>query len=258
MDTDKDRMEEEPKDEKPEGPKEDIEKKAPGAGAKKILKEAADKAKEKLDEAGEKARHKLGETGEKAKERLDEAGEKAREARDKANLKIKEAREKGKHKLEESGAKAREKLDEAGEKAKEARQRTMEGLGKAGSKTKDAGKKLFDLLADGIKRIGESHWFRSIHMKTWAGVALTLVYFFFVYFEQLNYRWWVMLPLGAAGLYVLGSQWFWSADRKGVDARVCLVAFVVLALLVIYRDALLSEMMLDRMEAVKGIKEVFE
>jgi hypothetical protein len=223
-------------EEKPEG--KSGEKSGQKIGDK--LAGARDKARGKLDGAGERAKHKLEETGEKARE-------KAREAREKANEKIAEARQKARHKLEGSG-----------EKAREARQKAREKLGEAGAKARDTGGKLMGVLAEGIRRIGESQWFRSISAQTWAGVGLAVLFLVFMFFEQLNYRWWVMLPLGGAGLYVLGKQWYGSGDRKGMDARVCFFAFVVLALMVVYRDALLAEMMLDRMETVKGIKEVFE
>ena len=249
MDTDKENTEEQetgqgqPK-EKPEDKPED---KAPGHGAREILKEAAEKAKGKLGEAGEKTKEKLG-----------EAGERAREAREKANEKIKEAREKAKHKLDETGEKAREKFHESGEKAREASAKAKEKLGRAGVRAKEGSRKLMDLFWDTVQSIVESHWFQSISKQTWGGLVLAVIYPVFMFFEQLNYRWWVMLPIGAGGMYLLGIQWYRSGDRKGVDAKVCFVAMVILALMIVYRDALLAEMMLDRMEAVKGIKGVFE
>jgi len=178
----------------------------------------SNKEKQKPGKAAEKAREKLSEAGEKAKEKLGTAGQKAM------------------HKLGEAGGKARE----------------------AGEKAREKGKKLMGLTYERLGVLADSPAFRSITARTWSGVALAALYMFFMLLDQINYRWWIMLPLGAGGLYLLGKQWYGSEDRKSVDAKLCFVALVVLAIMVVYRDALLSEMMLDRLEAVKGIKEAFE
>jgi len=151
----------------------------------------------------------------------------------------------------EAGERAREKLSDAG-------QRARQKLEKAGEKAREKGKTLMTFAYERLENLAGSPAFRSITARTWIGVALVAFFLFFMLLDQINYRWWIMLPLGAGGLYVLGKQWYESEDRKDVNARVCFVALVVLAIMIVYRDALLSEMMLDRLEAVKGITEAFE
>jgi len=176
-----------------------------------------------------KAKEKLGEASEKVKHSLEDAGEKAREA----------------------GGKAKEKLGEAGEKVKHS-------LEDAGEKARDEGKKLMGQASEGIRNVRESSWFKSITAITWTGLALAALFTLFMLADALNYRWWIMQPLGVAALLLLGKQWYVSEDRKGFEARVCLVAFVAMSLLMLYRDAWLSGALIKQSKAVLEIKDILK
>jgi len=67
----------------------------------------------------------------------------------------------------------------------------------------------------------------------------------------------LMLPLGGAGLVIFWKQRATAPDKKGTEAMVCLVAFALLALLLVLRDMYLSHKMAEMYTGFSDLRDMF-
>lgn len=132
---------------------------------------------------------------------------------------------------------AHPKMDAAKDKAKE-----------LADEAKDKAKVLADEARDKFREISQSPGFQSISVFTWVGAAIAVLFLIAMGIDAFNLRWWIMLPLGAAGHIVLAKEWMTIGDRKSMNARICAGAFIAIALMLVYRDARLSEALLSLVE----------
>lgn len=78
---------------------------------------------------------------------------------------------------------------------------------------------------------------KTFSPATFAGVALVVLFAVFTQIETCVVRWWLMLPLAAAGCGLLESR---RRSAAGLEARVCAIGFWLLAALLLLRDVGLS------------------
>lgn len=179
-----------------------------------------------------------------------------------ADVKGGEKLAKAKEKLEEVGGRTREKISHASDKAREkmgeASQRARENLGHASEKAREKGKHFMEIALDVFGNISKAQWFKEIKPLVWTGIALTFVFVVFMFIQGMNYRWWIMLPVGAAGLYTLGRQWYIATDKSGINATLCLVYLILLLLLMIYRDARMSNSLLQLNKPINEMREMIK
>lgn len=180
------------------------------------------------------------EFGGKGRERLSRAREKLESVGDKTREKLGHASEMAREKFGVAGQKARERFDNAGETARK------------------RGRHLFEVSSEGLRSLSRSSFVREIKPLTWVGIALTFLFVVFIFIQGINYRWWIMLPVGASGLYVLGRQWYKSTDKSGVNATLCLVYLILLLLLLLYRDARMSNSLLQLHKPISEVQEILK
>ena len=131
---------------------------------------------------------------------------------------------------------SKEEQEQEQEKAPEAEQ-----SGGAEASAADKAKEIAGATVERIKDIRESSpILKSVRPVTWIGLALALVFLVGLFVTTVSVRWWIMLPVGAAGLYILWKQRSTASDQKGYEAKLCLVAGVVLLGMLIWRDAWMS------------------
>ncbi len=137
---------------------------------------------------------------------------------------------------------APEKAVEKNEGAAEASgRRARRAAAAAGGKARE----LAGSAAERVRELSETPEFKSIGGLTWAGLGVALLFLLFMPFDALNLRWWVMLPIGVGGVAILWYQWASARGERGFEAKVCLAALAALLALMLLRDALLSNAMLE-------------
>jgi hypothetical protein len=115
--------------------------------------------------------------------------------------------------------------------------------------------------SEAFKRVLGSSFFRDTSPFTKAGYVIALLFLVFMFVDTFNVRWWLMLPLGAGGMYIFWYQWRVSLDvGDRYDATFCLWGLVGLAVLVLFRDAHLSSSLAeihDAIQEIPGAREKF-
>jgi amino acid transporter len=132
-----------------------------------------------------------------------------------------------------------------------------EKLRKAKEATLATGRKLAGEAADKVKEIKGSPRFRSIGPLTWLGLGITLLFLFFMLVDTVNFRWWVMLPLGASGLLIFWRQRSSAREKNKFEADVCLVGLIVLAAFMVIRDAWVSYSLADIYDSLSKLDMPF-
>jgi hypothetical protein len=125
-------------------------------------------------------------------------------------------------------------------------------------KTVETGKKLAGEAAEKVRELKESPEFRSIRSLTWLGLGIAVLFLVLMPVDNVNYRWWVMLPLGAAGVLILWKQWASAPEKMGFEAKICLGGLVVLAALVVLRDILLTHSLAVMHDSLSKITTPFK
>ena len=97
---------------------------------------------------------------------------------------------------------------------------------------------------------------KSIRTATWGGLGIGVL-FLILLCTSLAVRWWLMLPLGGAGLIIFWKQRTTASDKRGTEAMVCLVGFALLALLLLLRDMYLSHKMTEMYTGLSTLKDMF-
>jgi hypothetical protein len=94
---------------------------------------------------------------------------------------------------------------------------------------------------------------RNLSTLTWAGIALTIVFIIFLLYGGTNLRWWIMLPLAAAGLWLLhaGRQRAMT-EANEPEIKLTLYLMILILVLLILRDIDLSSSLLERLKAAGG------
>lgn len=123
---------------------------------------------------------------------------------------------------------------------------------------KEKAKEFTDTAMRKIKDISDSPDFKSIETKTWVGVGLAAAFTFFCFIGPLNFRWWIMLPIAGLGIYSLVKQWYRITDKKSVNGRVCLGALIVLGVMILLRDARMSDALLELNKAALNLQDLLK
>lgn len=87
------------------------------------------------------------------------------------------------------------------------------------------------------RRIAVLNVLKTFSPATFAGLALLVIFAVFTQIDTCAVRWWLMLPLAAAGCGLLEVR---RRNATGPEARVCAIGFWLLAALVLLRDVGLS------------------
>lgn len=124
------------------------------------------------------------------------------------------------------------------------KEKAKQKLKGAGEKVREKLKGPMGRLSGKFERITSSAEFKSMSPMTWVGLGLAALFLIFMVFSPFNLRWWMMIPLGLGGLFVLGRQWLNAADKNSTEARTCLAAFIALVAMMLYRDIKMSEVLL--------------
>jgi hypothetical protein len=128
---------------------------------------------------------------------------------------------------------------------------SKEGKGTAEAAAEKA-KELAGSASEKVKRITESSAFKSIGPLSWVGLGMALLFLFFMLIDAVNVRWWIMLPLGAGGLFVLWSRWGTARGKNEFESKVCLVGLIVLAAMIFFRDIWISHTLADVLDKLSG------
>ncbi len=132
---------------------------------------------------------------------------------------------------------------------------------KAGAKTAEKAKSIAGSVGSKLKSLTTSPNIRSIRPLTWSGLVLALAFFICMFIDTVNIRWWVMLPLGAAGILLLWKQWKSTPEDKDFELKVTFIGLIALIALVLLRDAWLSSSLADIYDKARetgGVLKEFE
>lgn len=92
---------------------------------------------------------------------------------------------------------------------------------------------------------------KSFSPATGIGFALLVLFLVFCNIDAYAVRWWLMLPLAAAGSGLL----FWRRQRaQGVEARLCAIGIGLFLALVVLRDIGLSRKLAGLLDKVNQYK----
>lgn len=91
---------------------------------------------------------------------------------------------------------------------------------------------------------------KTFSPATFAGLALLLLFAVFTQIDTLVVRWWLMLPLAAAGCGLLESR---RRNAAGLEARICAIGFWLLAAFVLLRDVGLSRKLAELFDKMTEI-----
>jgi hypothetical protein len=115
--------------------------------------------------------------------------------------------------------------------------------------------------SEAFRSVLRSSFFRDTSPFTKAGYVLAMLFVVFMFVDTFNVRWWLMLPLGAGGMYIFWYQWRVSLDvGDRYDAKFCLWGLVGLGVLVLFRDAYISSSLAeihDAIQEIPGAREQF-
>ena len=86
---------------------------------------------------------------------------------------------------------------------------------------------------------------KTFSPATFAGLALLVLFAVFTQIETCVVRWWLMLPIAAAGCGLLEGR---RRSATGIEARVCAIGFWLLAAFVLLRDVGLSRKLAELLD----------
>lgn len=155
-----------------------------------------------------------------------------------------------------------EKLNQEEDAPVETVEKSAGGSGKRARKAAAvAGGKARELAgsaAERMRELSETPEFKSIGGLTWTALGLGFLFLLFMPFDALNLRWWVMLPLGVGGAAILWHQWASARGERGFEAKVCFAALAALLALMLLRDALLSNAMLEIYDTTSALDSTLD
>jgi hypothetical protein len=93
---------------------------------------------------------------------------------------------------------------------------------------------------------------KTFSPATFAGLALLLLFAVFTQIETCVVRWWLMLPIAAAGCGLLESR---RRSATGLEARVCAIGFWLLAAFLLLRDVGLSRKLAELFDKMKQFND---
>ncbi len=93
---------------------------------------------------------------------------------------------------------------------------------------------------------------RSFSPATCLGLAALLLFLVFCNIDTVAVRWWLMLPLAAAGCGLF--QWRRTRAAPGLETRICAIGFYLLFALFLLRDIGLSNKLADLLDTVNNYK----
>ena len=91
-----------------------------------------------------------------------------------------------------------------------------------------AGNGMADKLIEDVKKF---------NMMSLVGLGLTIAFILFMFIGGLKYKWWLMLPIAGAALFILYRQ---LSDTQGFEKKACYYAMIALGVLVLLRDIQIS------------------
>jgi hypothetical protein len=141
----------------------------------------------------------------------------------------------------------------------EERQDTETGAEESSSeKTSKKAKAAAGSIGEKVKSFLGSEKVRGIRPLTWLGIVVALAFFVCMFIDTVNIRWWIMLPLGAAGTLLLWKQWKSTPEEKDLEMKVTFFGLMALIALVLLRDAWLSSSLANIYDAALQSGEVLQ
>ena len=96
---------------------------------------------------------------------------------------------------------------------------------------------------------------KAFNLTTFAGIALLLIFGFCMMFTTLYVRWWLMIPLAAAGAWLLHNR---HQDATGLEKQVCRYGFWLFLVFLLFRDIVLSHKMAGLIDNLKDMSSAIE
>lgn len=96
---------------------------------------------------------------------------------------------------------------------------------------------------------------KKFDLMSLIGLGIVVVYFLFMFFDVFNLKWWIMLPLAGAGVFLLYRQ---RTETRGFEKSMCFYGLIALIVFVVGRDINITNRLDTMIEQTAKVNEIQE